>query len=109
MMQFNDAFAWCDAVPEELVESFEKAATQGQWDDHGGGYWYWDEEKDIWWTYDTPTAIRIKFREIVQQRHVGGVFAWGLGEDGPEYSHLDAVNEGIVDIGRSGRPVRNEL
>lgn len=105
----SGAFAWCDEVPEELKESFEKAVTMGQWDEHGGGYWYWDDQENIFWTYDIPTAIQIKFRKIVATGRVGGVFAWGLGEDGPLYSHLDAVNEGIKELNQSGKAVRDEL
>jgi hypothetical protein len=41
---------------------------------------------------------------------LGGVFAWGLGEDAPDFTHLRAVNEGLESIVDSqGSHDRKEL
>ncbi|KAL7620111.1 hypothetical protein AAE478_009103 [Parahypoxylon ruwenzoriense] len=89
------SFSWHDTVPENVRTSFEKSLTRGQYDSVGGGYWYWDEEEAIWWTFDNPTAIAKKFPLIVEKEKLGGVFAWGLGEDAPKWSHLKALNAGV--------------
>lgn len=88
-------FSWHDAVPEEVRTSFAKALEDGKYDTGLGGYYYFDEDEDLWWTFDTPAAILNKFPSIVEPRNLGGVFAWGLGEDAPKFHHLRALNQGV--------------
>ncbi|KAI0859665.1 glycoside hydrolase family 18 protein [Xylaria cubensis] len=88
-------FSWHDNIPEDVRESFKKALFEGQYDEQGGGYWYFDPDQALWWTFDTPEAIAKKFPLIVQEKKLGGVFAWGLGEDAPDFAHLKALNIGI--------------
>ncbi|KAF2031365.1 42 kDa endochitinase-like protein [Setomelanomma holmii] len=88
-------FSWHDEVPSEVQKSFAKATANGTYDEEGGGYYYWDEEERRFWTWDTPEAIKRKFPLIVEKLKLGGVFAWGLGEDAPKFEHLCAANEGI--------------
>jgi GH18 family chitinase len=88
-------FSWHDDVPEDVKASFEKAMSSGSYDEDGGGYWYLDEEQAIWWTFDTPDAVAKKFPLVVEERKLGGVFAWGLGEDAPGFAHLKALNAGV--------------
>ncbi|KAI0810093.1 glycoside hydrolase family 18 protein [Xylaria sp. FL0064] len=88
-------FSWHDDVPEDVRGSFKKALEKGQYDEQGGGYWYWDEDESLWWTFDTPEAIAKKFPLIVTEKRLGGVFAWGLGEDAPDFAHLKALNTGV--------------
>jgi GH18 family chitinase len=80
------AFSWHDKVPEELEKSFYKAVPNAQWDDDGN--YYWDSDENIFWSWDTPASIAAKFPAIVQSRKLGGVFAWGLGEDADAFLHL---------------------
>ncbi|KAK0669140.1 glycoside hydrolase superfamily [Cercophora samala] len=87
------AFSWHDSVPEEVANSFTKAIDKGKYDEKQGGYYYWDGEENIWWTFDTADAIKRKFPVLVDKKRLGGVFAWGLGEDAPVYERLAAVNE----------------
>lgn len=82
-------------MPEDVKGSFEKALNEGYYDEQGGGYWYWDREQALWWTFDTPEAVARKFPLIVEERKLGGVFAWGLGEDAPQFAHLQALNTGV--------------
>jgi GH18 family chitinase len=98
------AFSWHDVVPEDVRASFEQALHGGQYDDQGGGHYFWDGEADLWWSFDTPDAIRKKF-PMSQQKKLGGVFAWGLGEDAPNFEHLDAVNEELSKL----KAFRDEL
>ncbi|KAI8623190.1 glycoside hydrolase family 18 protein [Xylariaceae sp. FL1651] len=88
-------FSWHDSVPEDAKESFNKALSTGQYDEDGGGYWYLDEDQALWWTFDTPEAILRKFPLVVKEKDLGGVFAWGLGEDAPDFAHLKALNAGV--------------
>jgi GH18 family chitinase len=97
-------FSWHDAVPDEVQHSFERALDHGQYDGQGGGYYFWDEDEDLWWTFDMPDAITKKF-PMLQSKNLGGVFAWGLGEDAPAFEHLDAVNQELTSI----KGLRDEL
>ncbi|KAI1823298.1 glycoside hydrolase family 18 protein [Xylaria intraflava] len=93
-------FSWHDGIPQEVEGSFKKALSKGQYDEQGGGYWYWDEDESLWWTFDTPEAIAKKFPQIVEEKRLGGVFAWGLGEDAPNFAHLKAVNAGLESLAK---------
>ncbi|KAK4452138.1 endochitinase 1 [Podospora aff. communis PSN243] len=88
-------FSWHDSVPSDVAESFERALEQGVYDENQGGYYFWDENEDIWWTFDTADAIKRKFRTLV--KGLGGVFAWGLGEDAPVFEHLTALDEALAE------------
>jgi GH18 family chitinase len=89
------AFSWHDEVPAELSESFSTALAQGVYDTAGGGHYYWDRKERLFWTWDTPSAIESKVALLVQDKKLGGVFAWGLGEDAPKFKHLRAANEAL--------------
>jgi GH18 family chitinase len=90
------AFSWHDSVPENVAKSFAKALGLGSYDDRQGGYFYWDEDEDVWWTFDTPDAIKRKIALVSEERkRLGGFFAWGLGEDAPLFEHLKALNEAL--------------
>lgn len=91
-----EAFSWIDNVPSELEHSFSKALKKGTYDEVHGGHYYWDESENIWWTWDTPDAILKKFPQIVEKKKLGGVFAWGLGEDSKDWSHLKALTAGVT-------------
>ncbi|KAI0450570.1 glycoside hydrolase family 18 protein [Xylaria acuta] len=88
-------FSWHDDVPEDVKGSFKKALNEGHYDEQGGGYWYWDQDQALWWTFDTPEAMAKKFPLVVEEKKLGGVFAWGLGEDAPDFAHLKALNAGV--------------
>ncbi|PVI02757.1 glycoside hydrolase family 18 protein [Periconia macrospinosa] len=90
------AFSWHDPVPTELSGSWTKALANGVYDSQGGGHYYWDEEEDLYWSWDTEAAILKKFPDIVVEKDLGGAFAWGLGEDAPQFAHLKAATEGIL-------------
>lgn len=98
-------FSWHDAVPEEIRGSFARALTYGEYDDVGGGYYYFDRDEDLWWTFDTSDAILRKLSSVMRARELGGVFAWGLGEDAPDFQHLRALNSGLQGLGKD----RDEL
>ena len=91
----SGSFSWHDSVPEELEISFSKAMKLGSYDSHGGGHFFWDQEENIFWTWDTSDAIHRKFPLLVNELGLGGVFAWGLGEDAPEFKHLRALTEAV--------------
>ncbi|EHK19309.1 glycoside hydrolase family 18 protein [Trichoderma virens Gv29-8] len=88
------AFSWHDEVPPELAESFTRAQAQGHYDDDGS-YGYWDAEEKRWWSYDRPATIETKVPRLVGELQLGGVFAWGLGEDAPQFEHLRATVDGV--------------
>jgi GH18 family chitinase len=91
----SGAFSWHDSAPEEVAESLARAVDHGVYDDQQGGYYYWDAMEDLWWTFDTPNAIKRKFPLIMGKRRLGGVFAWGLGEDAPLFKHFTALSDGL--------------
>ncbi|CAD0051767.1 unnamed protein product, partial [Aureobasidium pullulans] len=86
----SGAFSWHDKIPTELKKSFEKAVPNAMYDDDGN--YYWDAEEKIFWSWDTPASMAKKFPAIVQPRKLGGVFAWGLGEDANAFIHLKTLN-----------------
>jgi GH18 family chitinase len=88
------AFSWHDSIPSELEHSFQKALANGEYDGVQGGHYYWDLDENIWWTWDTAEAILKKFPLIVQAKDLGGVFAWGLGEDAEKWAHFNALSAG---------------
>ena len=91
------AFAWSDNVPPNLEHSFQRALKGGVYDSIQGGHYYWDSGENIWWSWETPEAIAKKFPLIIGKRKLGGVFAWGLGEDAGTWAHLKALTLGVKD------------
>jgi len=89
------AFAWADQTPLELIASWQAAEKQGRYDPNDGSYYFWDQSLDIWWTFDTAEAVKNKFKSIVREKSLGGVFAWELGGDGPDFSRWKALNKGV--------------
>lgn len=91
----SGSFSWRDQVPSELADSFRKALLKGIYDSQDGGHFFWDEEENIFWTWDNPDAIHRKYALVVAKYDIGGVFAWGLGEDAPKFSHLQALTDAL--------------
>lgn len=98
------AFSWHDEVPTELADSFARALKLGRDDFTEGllrGHFYVDTQEHIFWSWDTPQTMVSKLEEMFDffttidynERDIGGVFAWGLGEDAPRFEHLKAVNK----------------
>ena len=99
------AFSWHDEVPPELADSFARALKLGENDVSEGllrGHFYVDRREHIFWSWDTPHTIVNKLEEVSdffladsrdERQDIGGVFAWGLGEDAPRFEHLKAVNK----------------
>ena len=85
------AFSWHDPVPAEVSASFQRAMAHGKYDSDGGGHHHWDPEENIWWSWDTPDAIAQKFPAVMENKKLGGAFAWGLGEDADDFTHLKAL------------------
>lgn len=74
---------------------FLNAVENGQTDDVAGGQWYWDASKEVYWTWDTPELVAEKFDRIVKPRKLGGVMAWSLAQDSYDWSHFNAMSEGV--------------
>lgn len=104
------SFSWHDIPPKELEESFARAQVRGFYD-VDGSFYHWDRDERRWWSFDTPDSIDTKFDYIVQPLHLGGVFAWGLGEDAPDFEHLQATVEQVRKLRgpAEGSEVRDEL
>ncbi len=90
------AFSWHDPVPKDFHASYQKAMKNGKYDSYYGGHYYWDAEDNIFWSWDTPDSIAKKFPLIVKKKGLGGVFAWGLGEDADTFVHLKALTTGVM-------------
>jgi GH18 family chitinase len=98
-------FSWHDEVPQDQSTSFKRARIDGEYD-RDGSYFYWDEKEWRWWTFDTKKSIRTKFSKVVSELGVGGVFAWGLGEDAPSFEHFRVTAEEVRRI-REGYAVED--
>jgi GH18 family chitinase len=103
-------FAWCDDVPLALENSFKKAMQGAMWDDVQGGNYYLDREENIFWSWDAPYVITKKIPLILEEKKLGGVFSWGLGEDSPKWEHLKALTAGLLEYSKSANPrIKDEL
>lgn len=78
-----------------LADSWQTAMKDGVADTEVGGQYYYDAPNNIFWTWDTPAFILEKFSKIVTVKGLGGVFAWSLGEDTYNNSHMLAVQTGF--------------
>ena len=97
------SFSWHNEVPEDLAESFARAQNEGQYFGDGS-YGYLDQQENRWWSFDTPKAIETKVEQIMRTLKLGGVFAWGLGEDAPDFSRFIAT----LDVVHRLEPVTRE-
>ena len=91
-------FSWHDTVPEDLAESFVRARAAEGNRSADGSFGYLDVVENRWWSYDTPAVIRDKvevFFSKSESKRPGGVFAWGLGEDAPDFSRFKATMEAV--------------
>ncbi|KJZ75381.1 hypothetical protein HIM_05307 [Hirsutella minnesotensis 3608] len=93
------AFSWHDEVPHDLAQSFGRAQARGRYFEDGS-YGYWDAEEKRWWSFDTPSVIHRKLLQVMELEQLGGVFAWGLGEDAPKFTHLAATVTGLRDAAK---------
>jgi chitinase len=75
----------------DVFGSWQSAMTNGQTDEEQGGQYFYDKEKKLFWTWDTPALISRKFDEIVRELDLGGVMAWSLGEDSFDWSHIHQI------------------
>ncbi|KAJ3508174.1 hypothetical protein NM208_g15858 [Fusarium decemcellulare] len=100
-------FSWHDETPEEVVKSFALAQAGGSYDDDGS-YYYWDVQELRWWTFDNEKSIQRKFEDVVPKLKIGGVFAWGIGEDAPEFTHYKTTIEAVGKI-RAANGSKDEL
>lgn len=100
------AFSWHDKVPEEMKSSFERALLHRQYDETEGATYYYDSEEAIWWTFDDPHSIKKKVEQLNRELNVRGTFAWGLGEDAPDFTRLEAL---IGAVKNSERTEKDEL
>ncbi|PYI02518.1 glycosyl hydrolase, family 18 [Aspergillus sclerotiicarbonarius CBS 121057] len=78
-----------------IIDSWRKALSDGTLDEDKGGQYYFDDEVDVFWTWDTADMIARKFTDIVDQMDLGGVMAWSLGEDTLSWEHLGAMQKGV--------------
>lgn len=91
----SGVFAW-NSVPSDMEYAFQRAMIRGTYDAVGGGSFSWDAQDKRWWTWETPESIKRKFERLVLSYGLGGVFAWGLGEDAPFFDHLRALDDSIA-------------
>jgi GH18 family chitinase len=90
------AFSWHDPVPPSLKVSFDKAMANSVYDWEKGATYYWDAEERLFWSWDDSGHLREKLDQAIWRNDIGGVFAWGLGEDAPEFKHLKTCNEAMA-------------
>ncbi|KAL2812439.1 glycoside hydrolase superfamily [Aspergillus cavernicola] len=79
----------------QITDSWSRARKNGKVDQNLGGQYYVDMEENLFWTWDTPSLIQRKFRDIVDTARLGGVMAWSLGEDTYNFEHLRAMQKGV--------------
>lgn len=100
------AFSWHDEVPEDVRSSFQRALLHREYDDNEGATYYYDSEEATWWTFDDPHSIKRKVEQLTKELNVRGTFAWGLGEDAPDFTRLKSL---IGAVGKNTQAERDEL
>ncbi|KAE8148113.1 putative class V chitinase [Aspergillus avenaceus] len=80
----------------EVLKSWETAKGAAKADDVAGGQYAYDPATHYFWTWDTPTFMERKFKDIVDAEGLGGVFVWSLGEDSAAWDHLKVLNDGAA-------------
>lgn len=100
------AFSWHDDVPEDMKSSFQRALANRKYDDDEGATYYYDSKEAIWWTFDDPESIKRKVEQLNRELKVRGTFAWGLGEDAPDFTRLESLIEAVK---KDARLDRDEL
>ncbi|OJJ84300.1 uncharacterized protein ASPGLDRAFT_47153 [Aspergillus glaucus CBS 516.65] len=78
-----------------IIDSWRRADKNGQLDEKAGGQYYFDDEENLFWTWDTPDMIKRKFKDVVDEEKIGGVMAWSLGEDTLDFAHVKAMQDGV--------------
>lgn len=98
-------FSWHDQVPEELRKSFQRASVNTSYDFGEGATYHYDAEESIWWTYDEGRNgdIASKIKTLRSEMNLGGVFAWGLGEDGTSFRRLAYLIDAMADPDLPGK------
>ncbi|EJT76552.1 hypothetical protein GGTG_06471 [Gaeumannomyces tritici R3-111a-1] len=89
----QNPFGRCEGISTK--DSFTKALKNAKTDAVSGGEWYWDSQADIFWSWDTPALIKQKVQTIIKGKGLAGGFAWSLGEDTYDYSHLKAITAAL--------------
>ncbi|GKZ77417.1 hypothetical protein AnigIFM56816_010716 [Aspergillus niger] len=79
-----------------ITDSWRRAQENAKLDDVMGGEYYFDDQVNVFWTWDTADMIARKFTDIVDKLGLGGVMAWSLGEDTLAWEHLGAMQEGVA-------------
>lgn len=89
------AFSWHDEVPGEMKGSFNRALSSREYDEDEGATYYYDSEEAIWWTFDDAHSIKRKVEQLNRELKVRGTFAWGLGEDAPDFGRLQSLIDAV--------------
>lgn len=91
-------FSFHDQVPSELKASYERALLMAERDVEEGATYFWDSEEAIFWTFDMGSNgdIEQKVLVLMGELGLGGVFAYGLGEDAPYFIHLAHLQDAIA-------------
>ncbi|KAL4906812.1 hypothetical protein BDW74DRAFT_176420 [Aspergillus multicolor] len=104
MANCDSDFGECKGPP--IKASWRSALAEGKTDEEGGGHYYMDIQNHVFWTWETPELIARKFKEIVDAEKLGGVFAWSLGEDTFDFSHVKAMQDGVAQRANAAAPER---
>ncbi|KAF7908992.1 uncharacterized protein EAE98_012381 [Botrytis deweyae] len=98
----SGAFVWTENPSTSVETSFKRAMALGQYDERHKGHYFLDEDESVFWSWETPEAIVRKFKMVMEQKGFGGVFAWELGGDSRDWSHLKALNNVVKEAKSSG-------
>ncbi|PBP16989.1 Sporulation-specific chitinase [Diplocarpon rosae] len=86
----------CDSI--SISTLFKTAMANGVTDEENGAEYYYDKPNNVWWTWDTPELITLKFEKIIKARGLAGIFGWSGGEDSYDWSHILAMQAGVKSL-----------
>ncbi|KAF2114110.1 glycoside hydrolase superfamily [Lophiotrema nucula] len=82
----------------DVAGSWQAAAKNGVVDEVKGGKYYFDPKEKLFWTWEDKDLIARKFADIVDTLGLGGVFAWSLGEDSNDWSHITTMSAQVAKL-----------
>lgn len=86
-----------------MIDSWRRAEKDGQTDKKAGGQYFFDQDVNLFWSWETVPLVERKFKDIVDAEKVGGVMAWSLGEDTLDFALVKAMAKGATARGTEKR------
>ncbi|CAA9957831.1 glycoside hydrolase family 18 protein [Pyrenophora teres f. maculata] len=79
-----------------IAASFQKAMQEGHIDLELGGWWYWDLENNLFWSWDTADIIYNKCLSYVPRFGLGGLASYSAPMDSRDWRRMIKTASGVA-------------